>query len=127
MRRKPATIPFESLWPICEAARACHVALERLEVLAVRGLKRGEQTSPEVASIAGKYMAMTFEQFTDRLLTVGKARRVFNEIRTLAASDLTQAADKPKRNKIVRGLEAAIDHATGHKPGKITRIKVRKP
>jgi len=132
MRRskKSATIPFEILWPICEAARACHEALERLEVLAVRGMKRGEQTSPEVATIAAKVLAIDVTGPEPGIVLVGGGKKIWigwRDIRALAASCLTQAADKPKRNKIVRGLEAAIDHATGHNPGKVTRIKVRKP
>lgn len=108
MRRKPATIPFESLWPICEAARACHEALERLEVLAAQGMKRGEQTSPEVASIAGKWLAkdLEFERACDQDGNrIGRTKYVmisegeWAEIKRVLASAASQAADKPKAKR----------------------------
>lgn len=85
-------------------------------------MKRNEQTSPPVAKIAAKVLAMSRTQ----LMRWASQEPGPAEIRALAASCLTQAADKSKRNKIACGLEAAIDHATGRKPGKVTRIKVTK-
>lgn len=56
--------------------------------------KRNERTSPATLKVAAKYMPMTFDEFCDRLLTVGKARRVFGDIKTLSGSCLTQAEDR---------------------------------
>jgi len=85
--------------------------------------KRNERTSPRVGKIAAKYTPMTFDQFCDRLLTVGKARRVFGDIRALAGSCLTQTADKAEVQRLRERLE--MTHCYVFKNGKSVKRKVK--
>ncbi len=66
-------------------------------------MPRNEKTSKRVAGIAGKVMAvkapvgeevLIFDKRLDRIVAVR-----WSDIRSLAASALTQAADKPKKAK----------------------------
>lgn len=58
--------------------------------------KRNERTSPRLAKSAAKYLAMTASQFDMHMMTISTAT-LRRDIRALAASCLTQTADKPKR------------------------------
>ncbi len=84
--------------------------------------KRNEKTSPAVARDASAILKFKVEPFIDAdtgLECVTVPMTYISRARRVAASALTQAADKPKPRKerpvarIARGLREAIKHAEG--------------